>query len=70
MLFMAGILAGCAGGDLTLPGDGSPASLTMVSGDGQQGRAGKVLSDPRWFNSPTPPEADPGSGSDLPGDRG
>lgn len=46
LLFMAGVLTGCAGDDLTLPGDVTPASLTMVSGDGQQGRAGEVLNDP------------------------
>ena len=46
LLCLAAVLAGCAGDDLTLPGDSTPVSLTMVSGDGQQGRPGEVLNDP------------------------
>lgn len=36
---------GC-GGDLTLPGDNAPTNITVVSGDGQEGRPGKLLGDP------------------------
>jgi len=43
-------LLGCASGDLTLPADEpglpAPASLEVVSGDGQQGEPGTVLQDP------------------------
>ena len=44
-------LVGCSGGDLTLPGQGAPgaprpASLEVVSGDGQQGEIGTVLDKP------------------------
>jgi hypothetical protein len=39
-------LAACAGGDLTLPADGSPASLRAMSGSGQQGTVGTQLPDP------------------------
>jgi hypothetical protein len=43
-------LLGCGSGDLTLPGDPSgpppPASLEVVSGDGQRGELGTVLQDP------------------------
>jgi hypothetical protein len=39
-------LAGCAGGDLTLPADGSPASLRAMSGSGQQATVGTRLPDP------------------------
>jgi hypothetical protein len=44
-------LAGCAGGDLTLPGGEPPtpprpASIVALSGDGQQGSPGAVLSEP------------------------
>jgi hypothetical protein len=35
----------CSGG-LTLPGDGSPVALRVVSGDGQEGMVGTKLSDP------------------------
>jgi hypothetical protein len=36
----------CGGSDLTLPGDGAPASLRAVRGDGQQGTVGTKLPDP------------------------
>lgn len=44
-------LAACGGGDLTLPGPNQPgapqpASLQVVSGDGQEGAPGDVLGDP------------------------
>jgi hypothetical protein len=43
-------LAGCAGGDLTLPGGEPPAprpaAIVALSGDGQQGAPGAVLGDP------------------------
>ena len=50
----AGLIAallGCSAGDLTLPGQGQPASvqpaaLIMVSGDGQRAEAGTVLDHP------------------------
>jgi hypothetical protein len=38
--------AGCGGGNLTLPGPGEPAALTIVGGDGQQGAPGEVVPDP------------------------
>ena len=34
------------GGDLILPGDDSPAALSPVSGDGQEGTVGSRLEDP------------------------
>jgi hypothetical protein len=40
------VLDACGGDDLTLPGDNAPASLKLVSGDGQQGRPGELLDDP------------------------
>ena len=44
-------LVGCSAGDLTLPGQGQPASvqpavLIVVSGDGQRAEAGTVLDEP------------------------
>jgi hypothetical protein len=38
----------CAGGDLTLPNDGTgtPVELTAVSGDGQEAKVGSLLPDP------------------------
>lgn len=47
-LVLATAITGC-GGDLTLPGEGSPtptAILRVESGDGQQGTVGKRLDDP------------------------
>jgi hypothetical protein len=44
-------LAGCAGGDLTLPGGNQPAeprpaSIIILSGDGQEGAPGTLLVEP------------------------
>ena len=41
-------LIGCSGDDLTLPdpGQGGPAALRVLSGDGQQAEVGTVLDDP------------------------
>lgn len=41
-------LIGCSGGDLILPdpGQGGPAALRALSGDGQQAEVGTVLDDP------------------------
>jgi hypothetical protein len=39
-------LMGCGGGDLTLPADVSPASLAVVSGNGQLGTVGTRLPKP------------------------
>lgn len=39
-------LAACGGGNLTLPNDGAPAALKVVSGDGQEGTVGSRLPDP------------------------
>lgn len=36
-------LAGCGGGDLTLPGPGEPATLRIVAGDGQQAEPGAMV---------------------------
>ncbi len=41
-----GFLAACGGNDLVLPGEGSPAHLTIVSGNNQSGQAGAPLADP------------------------
>ena len=38
-------LGGCGGSDLVLPGDGTPAELLMINGDGQSGAAGAPLAD-------------------------
>ena len=39
-------VAGCAGDDLLLPNDGSPAQLRAVSGDGQTAPAGSAVRNP------------------------
>jgi PKD repeat protein len=40
-------LAGCGGGeDLLLPGDGEPAAIAVVDGNGQSGRVGEPLNHP------------------------
>jgi hypothetical protein len=44
-LVLTTALTGC-GGSLTLPDDGSPAALQVVSGDGQQGTVGSRLDNP------------------------
>lgn len=38
--------AACGGADLTLPGPGEPAALTIVAGDEQQALVGEALADP------------------------
>lgn len=47
MLLVAGGLAmtACSSADLVLPGDGAPANLVAVAGDGQTGEAGRPLAD-------------------------
>ena len=45
-LVLTTTLAACGGGELTLPADGSPASLRAVSGSGQQATVGTRLPDP------------------------
>ena len=44
-LVAAGLGAGCASDSLTLPEEGKPAFVTIVNGNGQQGRAGSMLGD-------------------------
>jgi hypothetical protein len=39
-------LSACGGGNLTLPVDGSPADLSVISGDGQEAPVGSELPDP------------------------
>jgi len=46
LLSFALIAGACGGGDLTLPGPGSPATLTIIAGDGQSGSQGQPLADP------------------------
>ena len=38
--------AACGGDDLTLPGPGTPAALSIVAGDNQRGTLGEALTDP------------------------
>jgi hypothetical protein len=38
--------AACGGADLTLPGPGDPAALSIVAGDEQRGPLGEPLTDP------------------------
>jgi hypothetical protein len=38
--------AACGGDDLTLPGPGEPAALSIVAGDGQRGSLGEPLTNP------------------------
>jgi PKD repeat protein len=46
-LLWALVLAGCTGGaGLLLPGDGQPAGIEVVRGDGQSGRVGEPLAAP------------------------
>ena len=42
----AAVLFACAGGDVTLPPDGAPATLTIIDGDEQSGRVGDPLALP------------------------
>jgi hypothetical protein len=46
LTLLVSTLAACGGGDLTLPGPGEPASLAIVSGDGQQGLPGELIANP------------------------
>jgi PKD repeat protein len=44
------LVVGCGGGaELILPGDGEPAAITVVDGDGQSGKVGEPLADPVVF---------------------
>jgi hypothetical protein len=46
-LLAALLVAGCSGAaDLLLPGDGKPATIRVVEGNGQSGRVGEPLTDP------------------------
>jgi hypothetical protein len=40
------LVAACGGGDLTLPGDSTPAVLSIVAGDGQTATEGSPVADP------------------------
>jgi hypothetical protein len=40
------VYAACGGDDITLPSEGEPASISMESGGGQQGRVGTQLDEP------------------------
>ncbi len=42
----AAVLTACGGEGLTLPGDSGPATLTAVSGHGQEGTVGSRLEEP------------------------
>jgi hypothetical protein len=55
------LLAGCAGDDLVLPQDGTPAELRMVSGDKQSAPAGDPVQHPLIV------EARDGGGRPVPG---
>lgn len=47
MITLVGLLAACGGGgDLLLPGAGEPASVTVLQGNGQNGRVGEPLPQP------------------------
>lgn len=46
LLQFALLSAACGGTDLTLPGPGDPATLTIVAGDGQSAAPGEMLTDP------------------------
>jgi hypothetical protein len=43
---MVTVAVACGGGDLTLPGSGTPATLSIVSGDEQSATVGEALSQP------------------------
>jgi adhesin/invasin len=49
-LFATGLVAAallsCGGDDLVLPGEGEPAEITIVQGDGLSGRVGEALPEP------------------------
>lgn len=46
LLLLSIASAACGGDDLTLPGPGQPAALSIVAGDGQHGPLGEALTDP------------------------
>jgi hypothetical protein len=46
VLPLASLAVACGGGDLTLPGPGDPATLSIVSGDGQRATVGEPVSEP------------------------
>jgi hypothetical protein len=46
LLLLSMPAAACGGTDLTLPGPGDPAALSIVAGDGQRGPLGGALTDP------------------------
>ena len=46
VLPLLALLAACGGADLTLPGSGDPAGLSIVSGDGQSATVGEAVSEP------------------------
>ena len=43
---LVAVAVGCGGGDLTLPGSGEPAALSIVSGDDQSAAIGEALPAP------------------------
>ncbi len=43
---LALIAFGCGGDDLVLPGEGDPAAVVVLEGDGQTGRVGEALAEP------------------------
>ncbi len=45
-LAVLAIAIGCGGDDLVLPGDGDPATVVVLEGDGQSGRVGEALAEP------------------------
>jgi hypothetical protein len=46
VLPFAVLAVACGGEDLTLPGPGDPATLSIISGDGQRGTVGEAVSQP------------------------
>jgi PKD repeat protein len=46
IIVATGLVAACGGGDLVLPGGGQPAGIRVVTGDGQTGPAGQLLTAP------------------------
>jgi len=46
VLPFAVLSAACGGDDLTLPGPGDPATLSIISGDGQSGTVGEAVPQP------------------------
>jgi hypothetical protein len=46
LLPLAVLAASCGGSDLTVPGTGDPAALTIISGNGQRAGTGEPVSEP------------------------